>query len=309
MHFFHAQYAAAMAAVDRCHLLQAGNAGVDEVVREVHEERLIADGGLRAQHGMAQSQRSRLADVDAGGIARQHAAHLLGQFGLALRFEQVLQLRIGVEVILDRALGGAGDEHQAPGAGHQCFLDRVLDQRLVDHRQHFLGAGLGGRKKARAAPGHWKHCCANCYLRCTSGHLLTLRSTTVICGMVVDLAGRPHGPGTQFASTPDIGPILLDGRWADALHQCQFVRGPEWPVRLAVVDDGLGALHPDALELARQCRGIGRIDVDGACPASGAESRKRITSAVPSAPMPGIQTRLPWKFLRRRRDTSTRRQS
>ena len=37
------------------------------------------------------------------------------------------------------------------GAG---FLDRILDQRLVDDRQHFLGHRLGRGQEARAQPGN-----------------------------------------------------------------------------------------------------------------------------------------------------------
>ena len=40
----------------------------------------------------------------------------------------------------------------------QRLFDRVLDQRLVDDRQHLLGAGLGGRQEPRAAPCDGKHC-------------------------------------------------------------------------------------------------------------------------------------------------------
>ncbi len=59
-------------------------------------------------------------------------------------------------MILDGALGGAGDEHQALRARGEGFLDRILDQRLVDHRQHLFRARLGRGQKARAAPRHGK---------------------------------------------------------------------------------------------------------------------------------------------------------
>src|SRR5256885_15804048 len=106
---------------------------------------------------MTQSQRRRLPDVDAGRVGRQHAAQLIEQITLALLLEHQLEFLVGIEVILDGPLGGTGDEHQAPRARGERFLDRVLDQRLVDHRQHFLRARLGRRQKARAAAGHRKH--------------------------------------------------------------------------------------------------------------------------------------------------------
>ena len=138
--------------VDIGHLRQHRLLGVDEIVGEMHEERLVAHRRPRAEHRVAETERRRLADVDAGGIARQHAAQLTQQVRLALLLEQLLELLVGVEVVLDGALGGAGDEHQPARARGEGFLDRVLDQRLVDDRQHLLRARLGGRQEARAAP-------------------------------------------------------------------------------------------------------------------------------------------------------------
>ena len=58
-------------------------------------------------------------------------------------------------------LGGAGNEHQARGAGLQRLFGGVLDQRLVHDGQHLLGARLGGGQKAGAATGHREDCSAN----------------------------------------------------------------------------------------------------------------------------------------------------
>ena len=160
-HVFHAQHAAAVKGIGSRHLLEAGFARVDQVVGQVHEERLLAYRRLGAQHRVAEPQRRRLADIDAGGVARQHAADLAQQLGLALGLEQLLEFLVGIEVILDGALGSAGDEHQALRAGGQRLLDRVLDQRLVDHRQHLLRAGLGGRQEARTAPGDREYRCSD----------------------------------------------------------------------------------------------------------------------------------------------------
>jgi hypothetical protein len=72
---------------------------------------------------------------------------------LALGLERRLELGIGVEVVLDGALRAAGDEHEVAGTRRQRLLDGVLDQRLVDDRQHLLGAGLGRRQEACATAG------------------------------------------------------------------------------------------------------------------------------------------------------------
>ena len=79
------------------------------------------------------------------------------QFLLALRLQHGFELRIAVEMILDGALRAAGDEHQRLGARRQRLVHRILNQRLVDDRQHFLRARLGDGQKSRAAPGHWKY--------------------------------------------------------------------------------------------------------------------------------------------------------
>ena len=106
---------------------------------------------------MPQAQGRGLADVHARGPARQNSAQRIEQVLFALGLQHRFEFGVGVEVILDRPLRTAGDEHQGLGAGRQRLVDGVLDQRLVDDRQHFLRTGLGGRKKARTAPGHGKY--------------------------------------------------------------------------------------------------------------------------------------------------------
>jgi hypothetical protein len=154
---FHAQHTAAERAVGSRHLLEAGHVRLDQVVREVHEERFVPDHRARAQHRVPEPERRRLADVDARDVARQHAAQLVRERALALRLQQALERLVGVEVVLDGALGGAGHEYQTGHARGDRLLDRILDQRLVDDRQHLLRTRLGGRQKPRAATCHGKY--------------------------------------------------------------------------------------------------------------------------------------------------------
>ncbi len=56
----------------------------------------------------------------------------------------------GVEMVLDGTFVATCHKYHVADPGGICFLDRVLDERLIDHRQHFLGLGLGRRKKAGA---------------------------------------------------------------------------------------------------------------------------------------------------------------
>jgi hypothetical protein len=139
------------------HLLHHGFFGVDKVVGEEDGERLIANDRRRAQHGVAESQRLRLANENAVDPGRRRALDLLQQIGLVAKRELVLELVGLVEMILDRALVASRDEDHVGDAGSRRFFDRVLDQRLVDDRQHLLRARLGGRKEAGAHPRYREH--------------------------------------------------------------------------------------------------------------------------------------------------------
>ena len=76
---------------------------------------------------------------------------------LAARLEEGLELDGDVEVILDRVLAAAGDEDDVVDAGRDRLLDAVLDDRLVDERQHLLRLRLGGGQEAGAEAGGGEH--------------------------------------------------------------------------------------------------------------------------------------------------------
>ena len=76
---------------------------------------------------------------------------------LAARGEHLLELELAVEMVLDHALVAAGDEDEMLDAGLHRLVDHVLDQRTVDHRQHFFRHGLGRGEEARAEPCHGEH--------------------------------------------------------------------------------------------------------------------------------------------------------
>ena len=50
-------------------------------------------------------------------------------------------------MILDGGLVASGDEDEFLDSGCRGLFHRILDQRLVDHRQHFLRHRLGGWKE------------------------------------------------------------------------------------------------------------------------------------------------------------------
>jgi len=72
---------------------------------------------------------------------------------LALQ-QRRFKFELPVEMIFDNALVAPGDENEVLDAGLARLVDDVLDQRPVDHRQHFFRHGLGRWQKPGAEPGH-----------------------------------------------------------------------------------------------------------------------------------------------------------
>jgi hypothetical protein len=88
----------------RAHLAQAANLAVDQIVGEVHEERLVADRGLRTQNRVPETLRHSLPHEDTGGFGRHDVANQPEQVVLTGFCELPLELGVSVEVVLDRSL-------------------------------------------------------------------------------------------------------------------------------------------------------------------------------------------------------------
>ena len=149
------------------HLLGAtGAVAVDEVVGKQDRERLVADRRTRAQHRVTQPERRRLANVHARHATRQNRTHARQQLGLALRFQRRLEIRRTIEVILDRLLRVSGDEHEMIDTGRYRFFRRVLDEGLVDDREHLLRERLRRRQEPGAQPRHGEDRLSNSIRHC-----------------------------------------------------------------------------------------------------------------------------------------------
>ena len=139
------------------HLRKAARRVEHQLVRQQHRERLVADDVARAPHRVAEAERRLLPGEAHGagfGLAlRQNL--LLGL--LAARRQRGVELEHAVEMILDHALVAAGDEDEMFDAGLPGLVDHILDQRLVDDGQHFLGHRLGGGQDAGAEAGDRKN--------------------------------------------------------------------------------------------------------------------------------------------------------
>ena len=93
----------------------------------------------------------RTVTIEPGSICV--ASQRLERLGLVALAQRGLQLERDVEMFDQRGLAAAGDHAELLDAGGPRFLDRVLDQRLVDDRQHFLGHRLGGGQEPGAQAG------------------------------------------------------------------------------------------------------------------------------------------------------------
>src|SRR5207244_7922449 len=58
-----------------------------------------------------------------------------------------------VEVVFNGPFPPARDDDDVLDAGTDRFLDRILDQGLVDQRQHLFGRGLRGWQEASSEAG------------------------------------------------------------------------------------------------------------------------------------------------------------
>ncbi len=130
---------------------------VDQIVAEQHRERLVADRLARAQHRVAEAERVLLPHADQPHH-RRHALHRVRQPDVAAIAQRALELERVVEVLLDRVLAAAVDDHDVGDAGAHGLFDHELQRRDVDDGQHLFGDRLGRRKESRSEPGGRDDC-------------------------------------------------------------------------------------------------------------------------------------------------------
>ena len=93
--------------------------------------------------------------------------------------QRVVQFVGMIEVILDGRLAAACDKYELLDPRRLGLLDRVLDQRLVDHRQHLFRHGLGGRQETGAEAADRKYGLANRFDR----HAGSVRCEERLCAI------------------------------------------------------------------------------------------------------------------------------
>ena len=162
-HFLHRDDVRAFAQAARGidHLREAAPLVLHQHVGQQQGERFVADQFARAPDRVAETEWQLLAR-EARGSGPGQIARQRFEIGMPLALVQgVLQLELAIEVVLDDRLVAAGDEDEMLDAGLARLVDDVLDQRPVDHRQHFLRHGFGGGQKSGAEAGDREDSFAN----------------------------------------------------------------------------------------------------------------------------------------------------
>jgi hypothetical protein len=106
---------------------------------------------------MAEPQWHLLAHGDQRPRLHLRRAQQIERVGLAPLAQSGFELECNVEMLHQRRLAASGDHAELFNSGGARFLDRILDQRLVHDRQHFLGGCLGSGQKSRAEAGDRQH--------------------------------------------------------------------------------------------------------------------------------------------------------
>src|ERR1019366_9629589 len=115
-------------------------------------ERLVVDGILRLQHSVAESERFLLPDRDEIHH-RTDRLDLAEEIVLLALLQRPLQLRRAIEMIEDGVFPLRHDDDQLVESRSERLLDSILQNRLVDERQHLLRNDFRRRKEARAESG------------------------------------------------------------------------------------------------------------------------------------------------------------
>src|SRR3974390_3232075 len=164
----------------RCfnHLRQASRRVEHEFIGQNNRKRLVAYDVARAPDRMPEPQRRLLPREAHGSGFRLIARQDLHLHLLATRGKRGVEFEHPVEMVLDHPLVAPGDEDEMFDAGFLGLVDHILDQRLVDDGQHFLGHRLGGWQDAGAETGDGEDGFAdfyrdwNCVARRQGKHIL-----------------------------------------------------------------------------------------------------------------------------------------
>ena len=102
---------------------------------------------------MAQAERLLLAHGDDGAGIELGLGQLGQRLVLAAFAQGGFEFIGDIEMVDQRGLAAAGDEAELLDPGGAGLIDRILDERTVHDREHFLGHGFGGRQEPGSQTG------------------------------------------------------------------------------------------------------------------------------------------------------------
>ena len=155
-HFLHRDHVAAGLVVGVDHLAEAAASGLDEHVRQENGEGLVAHHLARAPHRVAEAERFLLAGEARLAGREPDLLQEIEGFLLAALAQGMFQLEGHVEMVGDHVLVAPGDEDEMLDPRLARFIDHVLDDRTVDHGQHFLRDRFRGGQETGAETGDGK---------------------------------------------------------------------------------------------------------------------------------------------------------
>ena len=124
-------------------------------------ERLVANQIAGAPDRMAKAERHLLAGEGCRAGRGLDALQACKLFVFAALGKRIVKLKLDVEIVFDDALVAARDENQMFNASFQRLVDHILDDRLVNDRQHFLWDCLGRWQESGSKASNRKHCFAD----------------------------------------------------------------------------------------------------------------------------------------------------
>ena len=133
------------------HLLQRRRRRVDDIIGQDDGEWLVANEICGTSTAWPRPSGSPCRTY--ATLIMFEIVDLLQEIELAALLEKTFELDVDVEMILDRVFTAAGDDDDVVDAGQHCLFDPVLDDRLVDQREHFLWLRFSGGQKSGAETG------------------------------------------------------------------------------------------------------------------------------------------------------------
>src|SRR5690606_24537352 len=159
--FLHGDDIAAGLFVKLDHFLQAALLGLHDHIRQQKSKRLVADKLARAPDRMAKTKRHLLAGEAGRARLRLDILKMLQFRRLAALGERGIKLYLRIEIVFDDCLVASGDENQMFDTSFARLIDYILDDGLVDDRQHFFRDRFGGGQETGAKTCDREHGLAN----------------------------------------------------------------------------------------------------------------------------------------------------